>query len=84
MTRSQIVRIVADLLDEIGLLWDPSDSEDLHLFDELGMDSYNAYEMIAMLEMTFDLEILDGDFDDVWTVRGIVDRVAARVGADPH
>lgn len=89
---AEIAVVVADLLDQLGLTWDPATSGDVHLFDELGMDSFDAYEMIAMLQIAFDLESDDvagdvdvdeaeGTFDHVFTVSQIISTVAERIAA---
>jgi acyl carrier protein len=79
MERALVAGVVARLLGELGYDWDRGD-EAAHLFDDLGFDSFDGYELVAMVEFEFDLELDDAEVDTVFTVGDLVDRIVGATG----
>ena len=75
LSRQDIAATVADLLTQLDLRWDTSMPESAHLFDDLGMDSFDAYEMIEMVELEFNLDAPDDEFAGVFTVADLIEVV---------
>ena len=48
---------------------------DANLFDDLNFDSLDSVELVLAAELEFDIEISDDAFDELRTVRDIVDLV---------
>ncbi len=46
---------------------------EVHLFDDLGLDSIDALDMVGMLESEFDLNMEDDELKSIRTVQHVVD-----------
>jgi acyl carrier protein len=49
--------------------------KDMHLIDDLGIDSLGYYNLIMQLEDQFNINISDKDFEGVQTVRDSIKRI---------
>ena len=50
-------------------------TQEADLFDDLNFDSLDSVEMVLAMELEFDIEVSDDAFDELRTVRDIVDLV---------
>lgn len=72
--RAGVARAVSEALDELGFSWEPGvDGEHLHLFDDLGLDSLDGFDMVLTLEEKFDVSSADENFARTFTMRSVIE-----------
>ena len=80
-TRAEVASAISELLAELGFTWSPGDAESIHVFDDLGFDSFDGYELVTMLEDRFEVPSAPEDFAATFTMRSIIDVVSSKIGA---
>jgi acyl carrier protein len=53
---------------------------DANLFDDLGLDSIDALDMVGMLEARLDIEVFEEDLKKIRTIGDVVDYIAVKTG----
>lgn len=80
-TREEIVSTIQQVLTDMLIAWSPSDGEFLHLFDDLGLDSLDGYDMVALIEQRFELDAGPEDFARTLTVHTVVEAISEKLAA---
>lgn len=72
-TRLEVAETVSRALDQLGFTWCPEDGEHTHLFDDLGLDSLDGFDMVLTLEEMFDVSSADENFARTFTMRSVIE-----------
>jgi acyl carrier protein len=78
-TRADVVDRIAGILTDMLVDWSPGDGEHLHLFDDLGLDSLDGYEMVVRLEEAFGEAAGADDFARALSIRSVVEVVCTKL-----
>lgn len=54
-----------------------------NLYEDLSLDSIDAFNIAGMIEMETDIEIQDDDLKKIVTIQDIVDHLAHHIAIDP-
>lgn len=80
MTRDDVAAVLRSIVAEEFQVSLDDIRDDAHLV-ELGLDSFGAIELMALLEQQFGIKIENSDFVGVRTFADVVELVVQRVGA---
>jgi acyl carrier protein len=80
-TRLAVVDRIGLILNDMLIDWTPSDGEQVHLFDDLGLDSLDGYDMVARLEEAFDLAADPDAFARTLSIHSVVAAVCEQLAA---
>ena len=73
-TRHGVAVLVAETLLVVGLEWVPGrDAEHVHLFDDLGIDSLDGYDVAFMLEQKLGSASEEQNFASTFTIRSVIE-----------
>jgi acyl carrier protein len=72
-TRQEVVQSVADAIEALGFAWEPSDGEHLHLFEDIGLDSLDGFDMVVLLETAFESPADSDTFARTFTIRSVIE-----------
>ena len=73
-TRYGVAVLVAETLLVVGLEWVPGrDAEHVHLFDDLGIDSLDGYDVAFMLEQKLGSASEEQNFASTFTIRSVIE-----------
>jgi acyl carrier protein len=72
-TRQDVVQSVSDAIETLGFAWEPSDGEHLHLFEDIGLDSLDGFDMVVLLEEAFDAPADADTFARTFTIRSVIE-----------
>jgi acyl carrier protein len=73
-TRHAVAVIVSETLLIVGLEWVPGrDAEHVHLFDDLGIDSLDGYDVAFMLEQKLGSASEEQNFASTFTIRSVIE-----------
>lgn len=72
-TRPEVARIVSNAIKSLGFAWEPEDPEHLHLFEDVGLDSLDGFDMVVMLEEAFESPADEDTFARTFTIRSVIE-----------
>lgn len=73
-TRHDVAVLVSETLLVVGLEWIPGrDAEHVHLFDDLGIDSLDGYDVAFMLEQKLGSASEEQNFASTFTIRSVIE-----------
>lgn len=73
-TRTDVAVLVSETLLVVGLEWVPGrDAEHMHLFDDLGIDSLDGYDVAFMLEQKLGSASEEQNFASTFTIRSVIE-----------
>ncbi len=77
-TRGEVADGVSETLTELGYIWRAGvDPEYVHLFDDLGLDSLDGFDMVLALEERFDASGSEANFSRTFTMRAVIETACA-------
>jgi acyl carrier protein len=79
MNRDEIYKLVKDYLVKDFEIQEEKISPEANLFEDLGLDSIDALDMIATLESEYNLKINEEELKMIRTVQNIVDYVSKNI-----
>lgn len=75
-TRNDVALVLSRALASLKFSWEPgSNPEHVHLFDDLGLDSLDGFDLVMILEEEFDTDGREQDFSRTFTVRSVIETV---------
>lgn len=82
MARDDVLAALKEVLVD-RLKVDPdSIKEEANLFEDLGLDSIDLMTVVMAVEERFSIEVSDDELEDVTTLGGAADLLAAKVGSN--
>lgn len=82
MARDDVLAALKEVLVD-RLKVDPdSIKEEANLFEDLGLDSIDLMTVVMSVEERFSIEVSDDELEDVTTLGGAADLLAAKVGSN--
>lgn len=75
-TRQDVALVLSRALASLKFNWEPgSNPEHVHLFDDLGLDSLDGFDLVMILEEEFDTDGSEKDFSRTFTIRSVIEMV---------
>lgn len=82
MARDDVLAALKEVLVD-RLKVDPDNiKEEANLFEDLGLDSIDLMTVVMTVEERFSIEVSDDELEDVTTLGGAADLLAAKVGSN--
>lgn len=72
-TRREVAESVSEAIRCLGFEWSTNDPEHLHLFEDIGLDSLDGFDMVVMLEEAFDAPADQDTFARTFTIRSVIE-----------
>ena len=74
--RKGVALVLSQSLALLKFQWKPeTDPEHTHLFDDLGLDSLDGFDLVMILEEEFGTDGSEQDFSRTFTVRAVIETV---------
>ena len=78
-TEAEVLELISKYFQEEFEIPEEKITLEARLFDDLGLDSIDALDMVGMLESELDIEVNEEDIKEIRTVRNIVDYIMRTV-----
>jgi acyl carrier protein len=78
-TQAEVLELISKYFQEEFEIPAEKITLDARLFDDLGLDSIDALDMVGMLEAELDIEVNEEDIKAIRTVQNIVDYIMRTV-----
>ncbi len=79
MDRTEIYNLIATFFTEQFEIPKEKIKPDANLFEDLGMDSIDALDMVGMLESQIDIDVNVDELANIRTVQNVVDYVFSKI-----
>jgi acyl carrier protein len=74
--REDVALAISQALAILKFQWEPgTDPEHTHLFDDLGLDSLDGFDLVMILEEEFATDGREQDFSRTFTIRSVIETV---------
>ncbi len=80
MTRKEIEAWFSEWIDQNDLpAWDPELAPDLHLINDLGLDSLDQIELHMVAEEEFGIEAMDEEVESIQTTKDLINFIESKL-----
>ncbi|HOG06494.1 MAG: acyl carrier protein [Syntrophales bacterium] len=80
MSREEVFNLIREFFVEEFEIPDEKVIPEADLFEDLGLDSIDALDMVGMLEARLDIEVLEEELKKIRTIGDVVDYISVKVG----
>ncbi len=80
MSREEVFNLIREFFVEEFEIPAEKVRPEANLFEDLGLDSIDALDLVGMLEARLDIEVLEEELKKIRTIGDVVDYISVKVG----